>query len=32
VRDWHGILLTAWYLAIGALILERFWWYWSDLA
>jgi hypothetical protein len=32
MRDWHAVILTAWYLAIAGLILQHFWWYWSDLA
>ncbi len=29
--DYHGVVLTAWYLVIGGLILERFWDYWVTL-
>ncbi|MCF2533295.1 vitamin K epoxide reductase family protein [Yinghuangia soli] len=28
---YHGVVLTAWYLAIALLILERFWSYWVTL-
>lgn len=29
--EWHGVLITAWCLAICAVILKHFWWYWSSL-
>ncbi|MFI6514947.1 vitamin K epoxide reductase family protein [Spirillospora sp. NPDC050679] len=29
--DYHGVVLTCWYLAIVGLIAERFWLYWSTL-
>mgnify|MGYP000548303156 CR=1 FL=1 len=29
--EYHGVVLTAWYLAITALIANRFWDYWSGL-
>lgn len=29
--EYHGVVLTAWYLAIVALIANRFWDYWSGL-
>ena len=29
--DYHGVVLTAWYLLIGALVAQRFWDYWSSL-
>lgn len=29
--EYHGVVLTAWYLAIAALIANRFWDYWSGL-
>lgn len=28
---YHGVILTAWYLTVGALILQRFWEYWETL-
>ncbi|MCT7350708.1 MULTISPECIES: vitamin K epoxide reductase family protein [Streptomyces] len=38
VRQWataaagyHGVVLTAWYVLIAVLILERFWLYWTTL-
>jgi uncharacterized membrane protein len=31
VLAYHGAALTAWYLAIIALVLVRFWYYWSTL-
>ncbi|KAB2352234.1 vitamin K epoxide reductase family protein [Actinomadura rudentiformis] len=31
VAGFHGVVLTAWYLTITALILERFWSYWTAL-
>lgn len=30
-REYHGVILTAWYLVIVALIANRFWDYWSTL-
>ena len=30
-REYHGVILTAWYLVIVALIARRFWEYWSGL-
>lgn len=32
VAAYHGVVLTAWYLAIAGLITVRFWDYWSTLA
>ena len=29
--EYHGVVLTAWYLAVAALIAHRFWDYWSGL-
>ena len=29
--EYHGVVLTAWYLAVAALIANRFWDYWSGL-
>jgi len=29
--EYHGVVLTAWYLAIAVLIANRFWDYWSGL-
>lgn len=29
--EYHGVVLTGWYLAIAALVAERFWDYWSTL-
>lgn len=31
VADYHGVVLTAWYLIIAVLILQRFWLYWTSL-
>jgi uncharacterized membrane protein len=31
VDEYHGVVLTVWYLAIAGLIAERFWDYWSTL-
>ena len=31
VADYHGVVLTVWYLAVGLLIAERFWDYWVTL-
>ncbi|WP_328839352.1 vitamin K epoxide reductase family protein [Streptomyces europaeiscabiei] len=31
VAGYHGVVLTAWYLAIAVLILPRFWLYWTTL-
>ncbi len=31
VAGYHGVVLTAWYLLIVTLILQRFWSYWSTL-
>ncbi|MEU0670641.1 vitamin K epoxide reductase family protein [Streptomyces lavendulocolor] len=31
VAGYHGVVLTAWYLIIAVLILERFWLYWTTL-
>ena len=31
VKEYHGVILTAWYLAITALVAQRFWDYWSTL-
>ncbi|WP_408993439.1 vitamin K epoxide reductase family protein [Streptomyces sp. 1268] len=31
VARYHGVVLTAWYLIIVVLILERFWLYWTTL-
>ncbi|MFF8382224.1 vitamin K epoxide reductase family protein [Streptomyces kanasensis] len=31
VAGYHGVVLTAWYLAIGVLVLQRFWLYWTTL-
>ena len=31
VTDYSGIVLTLWYLAIAALVGQRFWDYWSTL-
>ncbi|MEW1757409.1 vitamin K epoxide reductase family protein [Streptomyces cyaneofuscatus] len=31
VAGYHGVVLTAWYLLIAVLILERFWLYWTTL-
>ena len=31
VSEYHGVVLTAWYLVIAGLITERFWDYWSTL-
>lgn len=31
VAYYHGVVLTAWYLAIAVLILPRFWLYWTTL-
>ncbi|WP_228973138.1 vitamin K epoxide reductase family protein [Streptomyces sp. DH12] len=31
VAGYHGVVLTAWYLIIGVLVLERFWLYWTTL-
>ncbi|MEU0042970.1 vitamin K epoxide reductase family protein [Streptomyces werraensis] len=31
VADYHGVVLTCWYLIITVLILERFWLYWTTL-
>ncbi|MEU0042808.1 vitamin K epoxide reductase family protein [Streptomyces werraensis] len=31
VAGYHGVALTAWYLLIAVLILERFWLYWASL-
>ena len=31
LRDYHGVVLTGWYLVIGTLIAQRFWDYWSSL-
>lgn len=31
VAEYHGVILTAWYLLITALVAERFWNYWSTL-
>lgn len=31
VVAYHGVVLTSWYLAIGALIAVQFWSYWSTL-
>jgi uncharacterized membrane protein len=30
-RSYHGVVLTTWYLAIAALITQRFWAYWATL-
>jgi len=29
--DYHGVVLTVWYLTVAALVAERFWDYWSTL-
>mgnify|MGYP003377737548 CR=1 FL=1 len=29
--EYHGVILTVWYLAIATLIARRFWDYWSTL-
>jgi uncharacterized membrane protein len=29
--EFHGVVLTTWYLLIAALVAERFWDYWSIL-
>jgi hypothetical protein len=29
--EYHGVILTVWYLVIAALITRRFWDYWSTL-
>ena len=31
LTEYHGVVLTVWYLAITALIAQRFWDYWSSL-
>lgn len=31
VAGYHGVVLTVWYLAVAALVAERFWDYWSTL-
>ncbi|MFF6833350.1 vitamin K epoxide reductase family protein [Streptomyces sp. NPDC012438] len=31
VAGYHGVVLTAWYLVIVVLILQRFWLYWTTL-
>jgi uncharacterized membrane protein len=31
VDQYHGVVLTAWYLLIAGLITERFWYYWQTL-
>ncbi|MBM7167121.1 vitamin K epoxide reductase family protein [Streptomyces sp. G44] len=31
VAGYHGVVLTAWYVLIAVLILERFWLYWTTL-
>ena len=31
ITEYHGVILTVWYLAIAALIAQRFWDYWSTL-
>ncbi len=31
ITEYHGVILTVWYLAIAALIARRFWDYWSTL-
>ncbi|MEU0352763.1 hypothetical protein ABZ302_39050 [Streptomyces sp. NPDC006237] len=31
VAGYHGVVLTAWYLIVAVLILERFWLYWTSL-
>ncbi|MGE0308550.1 MAG: vitamin K epoxide reductase family protein [Acidimicrobiia bacterium] len=31
LAEYHGVVLTIWYLAIAALIAQRFWDYWSSL-
>ncbi|WP_033313783.1 vitamin K epoxide reductase family protein [Streptomyces iakyrus] len=31
VAGYHGVVLTAWYLIIAVLILQRFWLYWTTL-
>ncbi|ALV39172.1 Vitamin K epoxide reductase (plasmid) [Streptomyces sp. CdTB01] len=31
VAGYHGVVLTAWYLVIVVLILQRFWMYWTTL-
>lgn len=31
IMEYHGVILTAWYLAITALVAQRFWDYWSTL-
>ncbi|WP_055714191.1 vitamin K epoxide reductase family protein [Streptomyces torulosus] len=31
VASYHGVVLTAWYLIIVGLILQRFWLYWTTL-
>lgn len=30
-REYHGVILTVWYLAIAVLIARRFWDYWSTV-
>ena len=31
VSEYHGVILTGWYLVIAALVADRFWDYWSSL-
>ena len=31
VDDYHGVVLTVWYLTIAVLVAEQFWDYWSTL-
>lgn len=31
ITEYYGVILTVWYLAIAALIAQRFWDYWSTL-
>lgn len=31
LTEFHGVMLTVWYLAITALVAQRFWDYWSTL-
>lgn len=30
-RNYHGVVLTSWYLVIAGLVAQRFWDYWSGL-
>ena len=31
LSEYHGVVLTTWYLLIAGLVVERFWDYWSSL-